>query len=111
MRKVGLLLVPVTGLMLLGGSAIATPSDTELTQVLWGAGAVADSTGAQNAGQPATDPDKMVCKTMPPATGSRIGTRRECHTQGEWDQIARQDQSALSRAQGMGYQTNQTPGH
>ncbi len=111
MRKFGLLLVSVAGLALLSGSASATPSDTELSQVLWGAGAVADSTGAQNAGQPAADPDKMVCKTLPPATGSRIGTRRECHTQGEWDQIARQDQSSLTKAQGMGYQTNQTPGH
>jgi len=55
-RKFGILLVSVTGLMALGGVANADTSvpDTQISQVLWGAGSVADTTSAQTATQPAT---------------------------------------------------------
>jgi hypothetical protein len=115
-RKFGILLVSVTGLMAWGGVANADTAvpDTQISQVLWGAGSVADTTSAQTATQPATtvaDPDKTVCRTMDPATGSRLGARRECHTQAQWDAMSRENQQQLTKAQGMGYQTNQTPGH
>ena len=116
MRKFGILLVSVTGLLAVGGVANADTavSDTQISQVLWGAGSVADTTSAQTATQPATtvaDPDKTVCRTMDPATGSRLGARRECHTQAQWDAMTRQNQQELNKAQGMGFQTNQAPGH
>jgi hypothetical protein len=53
--------------------------------------------------QPATttpaapvDPDKKICKTIK-ETGSRLGGKRECRTQAEWDRIA-EEQS--KKAQG-----------
>ncbi len=112
MRKFGLLLVSVTGLMAWGGIANADTkaSDMQISQVLWGAGSVADTTSAQTATQPAVDADKTVCRTMPPPTGSRIGTRRECHTQGEWDQMQRQNQQEIQRAQSTSL-TSALPGH
>jgi len=113
-RKFGILLVSVTGLMAWGGIANADTSapDTQISQVLWGAGSVADTTGAQSATPAATDPDadKVVCRSMDPPTGSRLGARRECHTQREWDQMQRQNQQEIQRAQSMGM-TSAIPGH
>ena len=112
MRKFGLMLVSVAGLMAWGGIANADTNapDTELTQVLWGAGSVADSTGAQTAAQPTTtsdaDADKIVCKSMDPPTGSRLGSRRECHTQREWDDRTREDQKKTDAIQQHGFQQN-----
>lgn len=40
---------------------------------------------------PAIDPDKKVCKTIK-ETGSRLGGKRECRTQTEWDRIAAETQ-------------------
>jgi hypothetical protein len=111
-RKFGLLLVSVAGLMAWGGVANADTSvtDTQISQVLWGAGSVADTTSAQTATQPATtdaaDADKMVCKSMDPPTGSRLGGRRECHTQREWDQRQRDDQAKTNEIQEHGFQQN-----
>jgi hypothetical protein len=109
-RKFGLLLVSVTGLMAWGGIANADTSapDTQISQVLWGAGSVADTTGAQSATPAATDPDadKVVCKSMDPPTGSRLGSRRECHTQREWDQRTRDDQAKTQQIQSHGFQQN-----
>jgi hypothetical protein len=31
-----------------------------------------------------SDLDQVVCRTMPPPVGTRLGARRECHTQREW---------------------------
>jgi hypothetical protein len=45
------------------------------------------------------DLDKIVCRTLPPKTGSRIGPQRECRTQREWDNIREQDQKEISKMQ------------
>lgn len=97
MRKFALLLVSTAGLMVLSNTAVLADEPQATTDA-----AQATQT---------TDPDKMVCKSMDPPTGSRLGARRECHTQREWDDRTRQDQSNVSHAQGMGYQMHQTPGH
>ena len=37
---------------------------------------------------PASDPDKVVCKTAGMAiTGTRFGGHRECHTEREWSAL------------------------
>lgn len=74
MRKFGLMLVSVTGLMVMGTGVIADPAQP------------APGT-AQTAQASDAELDKTVCKTLPPPTGSRLGTRRECRTQREWDMI------------------------
>jgi hypothetical protein len=50
----------------------------------------------------ATDPDKIVCKSMAPLVGTRIGTRRICQTQGVWDAQHRQNQDDITREQDRG---------
>ncbi|TMM49816.1 hypothetical protein [Qipengyuania marisflavi] len=57
--------------------------------------AVAQDT-ATSAEQPAKE--KKVCKTQPPAVGSRLGARRVCRTQAEWDE---QQQNARDTANDM----------
>lgn len=45
------------------------------------------------------NPDQMVCKAGIPTTGTRLGARRECHTNREWAQIQQDAQKALSQMQ------------
>lgn len=49
---------------------------------------------AQTSTAPAApvDPNKKVCKTIK-ETGSRLGGKRECKTQAEWDRIAAETQA------------------
>lgn len=43
--------------------------------------------GPAPAAAPTIDPGKKVCKTIK-ETGSRLGGKRECRTQAEWDRLA-----------------------
>ena len=45
------------------------------------------------------DADKVVCKTGRPPLGSRLPGPRECHTQAQWDEMARTAHDELSRNQ------------
>jgi len=90
-RKFALMLVSTVGLTVCASAAMAD--------------------AAAPAPVPATQPaanqaelDKMVCRTMPPATGTRIGTRRECRTQREWDDIRLQSQKETTKMEGGGFQ-------
>lgn len=44
--------------------------------------------------------DKVVCKKFPPPVGTRLGERKICKTQAEWDMIRQQEYEALDRVQG-----------
>lgn len=54
-----------------------------------------------------TSSDTVVCKTMP-RPGTRIGGRRECHAQREWDRMWMAEQRQLFKAQ---VQYGMSPGH
>lgn len=55
---------------------------------------------AAPATKPATaDPDKKVCRTLK-ETGSRLGGKRECKTQAEWDRIAAETQAKATSNMG-----------
>jgi hypothetical protein len=43
--------------------------------------------------------DNVVCKVFPPPTGTRLGTRKICHTEREWRDITRRSQEDLSKRQ------------
>lgn len=68
---------------------------------LWTSVALADSTTPAPAAPAANDAsssrDKVVCRSQAAQTGSRIGARRICHTQREWDDIRQQAQEATNR--------------
>lgn len=87
MRKFALMLVSSVGLSVCASAAMAD--------------------AAAPAPVPATQPaanqaelDKMVCRTLAPATGTRIGARRECRTQREWDDIRLQSQKETNKMEG-----------
>lgn len=90
MRKFALLLVSTAGLMVLGGVARAEGSQAspDAVQVV-----------------PAGDPDKLVCKSLAPPTGTRLGSRRECKTQREWDDIQRQARQQVEQQQSNGFKS------
>lgn len=96
MRKFALLLVSTAGLMVLGNAvALADGSQTTTDP--------AQTSSAQS------DPDKVVCRSMDPPTGSRLGSRRECKTQREWDDIQRQARQQTEHQQSNGFHSA-TPG-
>lgn len=48
---------------------------------------------------PAEDPNEVICKRLPPETGTRLGkNRKECHTRSEWNQIAEEAKQATEDA-------------
>jgi len=63
---------------------------------------------AQNA---TTDQDQIVCRRVAPPTGSRLGGGRECHSQREWDQRARDAQKELQENQMRGLTAGQPGGN
>jgi hypothetical protein len=54
------------------------------------------------AAAPAEDPNKVVCRNAEAPTGSRLGTRRECKTQKEWDDARLQSERDVSHMQTSG---------
>ncbi len=58
------------------------------------------------------DPNEIICRTGEPVTGSHLPGSRECHTRKEWDDMQRQTQDDISRAQikSMDSDLHTTPG-
>lgn len=52
-----------------------------------------EPTAATVSEKPATDP--VVCKTLEPPLGSRLGNRHVCMTQKQWDLQSREAQDAM----------------
>jgi hypothetical protein len=48
--------------------------------------------------------DEIVCKTLPPQTGTRLGGSRECHTVRQWKEEQKQAQGVLAHNQSLGMQ-------
>ena len=67
-------------------------------------------TASPAAAPTSADPDRVVCHSLPPPTGSRLGSRSVCHTQREWDQIRQHDAEVLNSMQMKGMETT-PPGH
>lgn len=82
MRKFALLLVSTIGLTVAASAAMAD---------------AAAPAPAPVAAAPVSELDKTVCRVMMPATGTRLGARRECRTQREWDDIRRQNEKEVSK--------------
>ncbi|HVV64887.1 MAG TPA: hypothetical protein VHC42_05425 [Rhizomicrobium sp.] len=51
---------------------------------------------------PVSDADAVVCRTLAPKTGSRLGARRVCLKQREWDDMMYRAQKELMRDQKRG---------
>jgi hypothetical protein len=101
------LLVPV--------SAIADPPQTPSQPSANAASATAPSDAAAGAptvgervvvhGQTPTDDtnlDQVVCRSEATTTGTRLGARRECHTEREWKRQRQEAQRITDKAQTIG---------
>jgi hypothetical protein len=104
--------IPVA-LVMMAGTALADQTVSEPEQKPEStqpaaAPATSNPTPAPNA-QPADDQDKVVCRReqMP---GTRIGGKRICLTQREWDQIARDSRETLRETQDKSLRSNPTSG-
>lgn len=73
--------------MLVSGAAFAADAPPAQAH---GAASVGDS----NTAQAAKDKNAMICRAMPPETGTRMGARRICHTAAEWEAQSRDGQEA-----------------
>lgn len=67
------------------------------------AGQATDQSAATTtaAAQPKPRKQRMVCKTME-EKGSRLGGKRVCRTQGEWDDLAAQQKQEIERRLSLG---------
>lgn len=54
---------------------------------------------ASHAGSTAANPEKKICKSYPPPTGTRLGPRRICATQEQWDEMQKEGAKYLFRRQ------------
>jgi hypothetical protein len=90
-RKLALLLVSAAGLSVMASSAMAEDPAP-----------AAASAAVAPAAAPAEDPNKIVCHNMSAPTGTRLGVRRECKTQKEWDDARLQTEKEISNMQTQG---------
>ena len=90
MYKAILLASSLAGLVVTGVTTAALAGDT---------GTPAMSTSEPSA---TVDPDKIVCRAGAPVTGTRLGPKRECATQREWDERRDQAQKDLMNSQSHG---------
>ncbi len=97
MRKLALLLVSTAGLIVMGSSAMAE----DPAQPAPAATAAPAATPAP-AAAPSEDANRLVCRNMAAATGTRLGARRECKTQREWDDARLQTQREIGQMQSSG---------
>jgi hypothetical protein len=84
MRFSALLIASSLAVGVLPGVAFADPAQS------------ADPAQASN-----SDPNQIVCKSLPPPTGTRLGGGRECHTQRDWDNQMKEAQRVLQEKQAL----------
>jgi hypothetical protein len=92
------LLIGIGGL--LGSSLIALGDPAPATP----------ATAPAAAAAPISDPNEIICKTMDPATGTRLGARRVCQSAAQWNADQQQAQRELQLNQTRGLQAG-VPGN
>ena len=107
MRMVTMVLVSAAA-MLVPALASADPAPTQAAPAPSMQTAPAPTVTAQTAPVAAasstSDLDEVVCRMTPPATGSRLGGARECHTAREWNRRQQNSQDTLMKSQSVGMQ-------
>jgi hypothetical protein len=110
MRLSAFVIASSFAIVALPGAASADPAQTAPVQA-----APVQSTSPQpapvkmsDASQASTsDPDQIVCRMEPPPTGTRLGGRRVCHTQHDWDEQMKAAQRLTMDKQQVGGVPNQ----
>lgn len=83
--------------------APAATATTAPSQAAAAAAATAPAALPQQSANSAVNLDEIVCRNEPPATGTRLGGGRECHTVREWNQRERESQDVTRRQQVTGF--------
>ncbi|HLY07607.1 MAG TPA: hypothetical protein VKR31_17810 [Rhizomicrobium sp.] len=81
----------------------AATATTAPSQAATAAAATAPATVSQDSANSNVNLDEIVCKQQPPATGSRLGGGRECHTVREWNQREKEAQDITRQEERTGY--------
>jgi hypothetical protein len=87
-----------TAFVLVASSCFAADTDSAQPAV---PAATAPAAAAPNVAAPETktalgeDPNAVVCKRLAPETGTRLGSRTQCRTNAEWNEITRQAQEGV----------------
>jgi hypothetical protein len=79
------------------GSAVLAAADTEPAPL---ADETASSEADDEKAAAEDDSKKIICKKAKPATGTRLGARRICHTKAEWAMIYERNKIYLPVLQG-----------
>ncbi len=106
MRKIVVATLGVAAFVAFGGIAFADPTGSSAPDQSNASNpATAQPAPANTTSTPAgtastsEDLDRIVCKSGPAPTGTRLGATRECHTQREWDLRQQEQQQELTRQQ------------
>jgi hypothetical protein len=91
MRSSIVLLAGAVGLLGSGLVAFADPPSTTTT--------AANPPDMASAGTDRSNWNEIICKTMAPETGTRLGARRVCQTRHEWDMQMQESQRELEHQQ------------
>lgn len=82
-----------------GGSDLRTLAVAAAAAFLFSTSAFA----ADEAAAPsANDRNEVVCKSLAPNTGTRLGARKTCLTRAEWEQRMQRDQEHVRQSQDTG---------
>jgi hypothetical protein len=92
MRSSIVLLAGIVGLL---GSGLVAFADPAAPAAPAATTTTANPPDTASAGTPQSDWNDIICKTMAPATGTRLGARRACQTKHEWDMQQQEAQHEL----------------
>jgi hypothetical protein len=70
-------------------------ADTDTAAAPSAVAAAPDAAAASAKQSSAEDPDAIVCKRLAPETGTRLGSRTQCRTNAQWNEITRQAQEGM----------------
>ncbi|MEJ0044395.1 MAG: hypothetical protein WDM81_20190 [Rhizomicrobium sp.] len=101
---IGIAAAAALSLSLVGAQAQSDPAPAPAAPAVTAPGTVAapgtvTAPGAVAAIPADPDADKVICKDLPPPTGSRLGGRRVCLTKAVWQDMARVGQDNVGRMQ------------
>jgi len=103
MRKVTIALLAGATFLAFGAAASAQTSTTTTTTTTATPATTAAPATTTTTTTASADPNEVVCKAMAAPTGTRLGSRRICHTNAQWDDIRRQDEQNTAQMQNNGF--------
>ncbi|MBC7987628.1 MAG: hypothetical protein H7X93_13325 [Sphingomonadaceae bacterium] len=83
-----------------------TPLALAVTMIATPVPAFAELPALGDRAERVTDGTRVVCRRMPPPSGSRLGVRNICRTQADWDLLQQENRLEVQRQQDASHYTN-----